>query len=55
VTGTRRRIRPVVPRYPNGVLEIVPGAGHFIQLDRPDVVVDRVREIVERVRAPDTT
>ena len=43
--------RAIDARYPNGVLEIVPGAGHFIQLDRPDVVIERVRGIVEAARA----
>jgi pimeloyl-ACP methyl ester carboxylesterase len=39
--------RAIAGRYPNGALEIVPGTGHFIQIDRPDVVIDRVRTIVE--------
>jgi pimeloyl-ACP methyl ester carboxylesterase len=43
--------RAIDARYPNGRLEIVPGAGHFIQLDRPEIVIDRVRAIVEG-RAP---
>jgi pimeloyl-ACP methyl ester carboxylesterase len=42
--------RAIAARYPNGVLEIVP-TGHFIQLDRPDLVIDRVRDIVEAVRS----
>lgn len=29
---------------------VVPQAGHYIQLDRPDVVTDRIRAIVEAMR-----
>lgn len=43
--------RAIDARYPTGRLEIVPGSGHFIQLDRPDVVIDRVREIVNATDA----
>jgi pimeloyl-ACP methyl ester carboxylesterase len=31
----------------NGRLEIVSGSGHWIQLDRPDVVIRAIRELVE--------
>jgi pimeloyl-ACP methyl ester carboxylesterase len=37
-------------RYPNGTLEIVP-TGHFVQLERPDLVIDRVRQVVAERRA----
>ena len=30
--------------------ELVPDASHYIQFDRPDVVIAAVREVVERVR-----
>lgn len=30
--------------------ELVPGAGHYIQFDRPDVVIRAVRDVVTRVR-----
>ena len=42
--------RAIAARYPNGVLEIVP-TGHFIHIDRPDLVIDRVREVVLAARA----
>lgn len=29
--------------------ELVPGAGHYIQCDRPDVVIRAVRDVVARV------
>jgi pimeloyl-ACP methyl ester carboxylesterase len=29
---------------------VVEGSGHFIQRDRPDVVVEAIREVVEAVR-----
>ena len=37
-------------RYPKGTLEIVP-TGHQIHLERPDLVIDRVRELVTAQRA----
>ena len=43
--------RAIRARYPDGQLEIVQNTGHFIQFDRPDLVIDRVREIVLRIRA----
>jgi pimeloyl-ACP methyl ester carboxylesterase len=33
-----------------GKLVLVEGTGHHIQLGRPDVVVDAVREVVEAAR-----
>ena len=36
-----------------GVNEIVPGAGHYIQFDKPGVVVDAIRHVIETVRAGD--
>lgn len=36
-----------------GVNEIVPGAGHYIQLDKPDVVIDAIRHVIDAVRADD--
>lgn len=34
-----------------GRQQIVPDATHYIQIDRPDVVIDAVREVVDTVRA----
>jgi pimeloyl-ACP methyl ester carboxylesterase len=34
-----------------GRIEIVPGGGHWMQLDRPDVVIRAINEIIARVRA----
>ena len=31
--------------------ELVPDATHYIQIDRPDVVIRAVREVVDSVRA----
>jgi pimeloyl-ACP methyl ester carboxylesterase len=42
--------RAIRVRYPNGTLEIVP-TGHFVQLERPDLVIDRVRQLVAEQRA----
>jgi pimeloyl-ACP methyl ester carboxylesterase len=36
--------------YPNGRLEIVPNAGHFIQFDQPDLVLDRLRRVLDEQR-----
>ena len=38
--------RAVAARYPNGSMEIVAGAGHLIHLERPDLVIDRIRSTV---------
>ncbi|NIJ35905.1 pimeloyl-ACP methyl ester carboxylesterase [Sphingopyxis panaciterrae] len=38
-----------------GRQQIVPDAGHYIQIDRPDVVIDAVREVVGEVRADRTS
>lgn len=38
--------RAIAARYPNGTVEIVPGAGHLIHWDRPDLVIDRIRSTV---------
>jgi pimeloyl-ACP methyl ester carboxylesterase len=42
--------RNVALIYPNGITEPVPGAGHFIHLDRPDLVLERVRALITRLR-----
>ncbi|HEX7369745.1 MAG TPA: alpha/beta hydrolase [Rhodanobacteraceae bacterium] len=34
-----------------GVNEIVPGAGHYIQFDKPQVVIDAIRHTIEAARA----
>lgn len=34
-----------------GRIEIVPGGGHWMQLDRPDVVIRAINEIIAKVRA----
>jgi pimeloyl-ACP methyl ester carboxylesterase len=47
--------RAIDARYPNGRLEIVHASGHFIQDDQPELVIDRVRELVETVRSPEAT
>ncbi len=33
-----------------GEYRIVPGAGHHIQVDRPDAVIDAVRKVVREIR-----
>lgn len=33
-----------------GVNEIIPGTGHYIQLDRPQVVIDAIRHVVRETR-----
>jgi pimeloyl-ACP methyl ester carboxylesterase len=43
--------RAIPIRYPNGTLEIVP-TGHQIHLERPGLVIDRVRKLVSEQRAP---
>ncbi len=41
--------RAFTAHYPNGTIEIVP-TSHFVHLDRPDLVLDRVRAMLARVR-----
>lgn len=43
--------RGIAARYPNGDLEIVPNTGHMIHLERPNLVIERIREIVLAERA----
>lgn len=42
--------RAVGARYPNGELVIVPNTGHLIHLERPNLVIERIREVVLRHR-----
>jgi pimeloyl-ACP methyl ester carboxylesterase len=37
-------------RYPNVRIEIVPNTGHLIQLERPSLVIERIRELVLSLR-----
>ena len=34
-----------------GRIEIVPGGGHWMQLDRPDVVIRAINDVIAQVRA----
>ncbi|HUG30430.1 MAG TPA: alpha/beta hydrolase [Candidatus Limnocylindria bacterium] len=43
--------RGIAARYPNGDLEIVPNTGHMIHLERPNLVIERVREVVLSMRS----
>ena len=38
--------------FSQGRFEVIPGADHFIYLDSPEIIVARVREAVQAVRAP---
>lgn len=38
-----------------GVNEIIPGTGHYIQFDKPEVVINAVRHVVWETREPRTT
>jgi pimeloyl-ACP methyl ester carboxylesterase len=40
--------------FPKADLEIVPGSSHVHQVDRPDLVLDRVRSMILGVRAADS-
>ena len=39
--------------FPSGRLEVVPNSGHLVQLDQPEVVIERIRELLGRVTAAD--
>jgi pimeloyl-ACP methyl ester carboxylesterase len=43
--------RAIATRYPLGRLEIATGTGHVIQYDRPDLVIERTRELVVGYRS----
>jgi pimeloyl-ACP methyl ester carboxylesterase len=43
--------RAIAARYPNGQLEIVPNTGHLIHLERPSLVLDRIRRVIADQRA----
>jgi pimeloyl-ACP methyl ester carboxylesterase len=38
--------RAIAVRYPKGTLEIVPNTGHLIHLERPNLVLERIRRVV---------
>lgn len=46
-TITPELAREQAARFPRAGLEIVPGTGHFLPMERPDVVADRVRRFVD--------
>ena len=43
--------RELARRMKNGSLQVVPGSGHYLHLDRPQQVVGAIRTIVDRHRA----
>lgn len=43
--------RAVERTYPNSTFEVATGSGHLIPFDRPDLVIDRARELVELARS----
>lgn len=43
--------RGIAARYPNGRLDIVANTGHMIHLERPNLVIERVRELVASARS----
>lgn len=43
--------RRMVERLPDGCLEVVPGAGHRVHLERPDAWVDRVTDFAAHCRS----
>jgi pimeloyl-ACP methyl ester carboxylesterase len=38
--------RAIAAHYPNGRLEIVPNTGHFVHLERPDLVLEWIRRVI---------
>jgi pimeloyl-ACP methyl ester carboxylesterase len=43
--------RAIAAHYPNGRLEIVPNTGHMIHLERPSLVLERIRQVLVEQRA----
>jgi pimeloyl-ACP methyl ester carboxylesterase len=48
---TQRAEHESLARCSQGRIEIVPGGGHWMQLDRPDVVIRAINEIIAQARA----
>jgi len=48
-TITADHARAQAAQFPSAGLEIVPGTGHFLPMERPDLVAERVRRFVEMV------
>jgi pimeloyl-ACP methyl ester carboxylesterase len=46
----QRAERESLARCFQGRMEIVPGSGHWLQLDRPDVVIRAINEMIVQVR-----
>jgi pimeloyl-ACP methyl ester carboxylesterase len=44
--------RKQAAQFPRAGVEIVPGTGHFLPMERPDIVADRVRRLVEVTGEP---
>ena len=42
--------RAIARLYPNGKLEVLTNAGHFIHLDQPALVLERLRTVLDEVR-----
>ena len=40
-------------RSSRGKIEVVPGSGHWIQVDRPDVVIQASRDMITRKAQPE--
>jgi pimeloyl-ACP methyl ester carboxylesterase len=39
---------------PGARLTVVPDSGHYIQAEKPAIVTEAIRQVVESVRDPDT-
>jgi pimeloyl-ACP methyl ester carboxylesterase len=44
--------REQAAQFPKAGLEIVPGSGHFLPMERPDIVAERIRRLVEVTGEP---
>ncbi len=48
-----RSLGNLVAKSPDGTLVVEMDAGHFVHRDRPDLVVNQIRQMVEAARDAD--
>lgn len=47
----RRSARAIVAAWPGATMRVLPGAGHMLPIERPDAIVEAIRDAVDRPAA----